>query len=539
MLSLWSLRSRRPSSARRTPKRSPLRFNLEPLEDRLAPAAHIGASTYATIQAAVNAATPGAVITVDPGTYAEKVTVNQSVTIEGAQAGVAGQSSSRTGNPSTESVVTGSSGSTSFYITASDVTIDGFTVEDATNANNFGFGILIAGGVSGTHIQNNIIQDNIIGIGLANGSGGQSVIANNLIRDNNQPGPASGTGIYSDQYVAGGSLQNVLINNNAFANNNNAGLGLSSTDPTKGASDIIVSNNTFDSNGRQIYLYSTTNSTITGNTITNATTPTDGGTSVAIGLYGNDANIAITNNLLQNGNANGIRIGNFNTGPNSNIAINNNSIAGYAHVALLLEPNGYVGTLNAGDNFWGSATGPTDGMNPGGSGGVVNDPANQVRFAPWLSSGVNGTLNGQSGFLGNPTSLIFNNPVPPPSGGNGGPGGNGNLLASLQQQILRDVILAQMLQTDLDGAAGQLLTSFIMASRQSPADAAALVFDEFALTIGGMTAVEDALLGMPDDALLDHLDDLESAISDNPIAPTMAGQQIIALTGALVVTELF
>lgn len=536
MLSLWSLRSRRPATARRTPKRPSRQLNLEVLEDRLAPAAHIGASTYATIQAAVNAATPGAVITVDSGTYAEKVTVNKSVTIEGAQVGVAGQSASRTGTPATESVVTGASGSTSFYITASNVTIDGFTVEDATDANNFGFGILIAGGVSGTHIQNNIIQDNIVGIGLANGSGGQSVIENNLIRDNNQPGAASGTGIYSDQYVAGGALQNVLINNNAFVSNNNAGLGLSSTDPNQGASDIIVSNNTFDSNGRQIYLYSTTNSTITGNTITNATTPTDGGTSVAIGLYGNDANLAITNNVLQNGNANGIRIGNFNTAPNSNITINNNSISGYTNAALLLDPNGYVGTLNANGNFWGAATGPTDAMNPGGNGGIVNDPANQVQFAPWLSSGVNGVPNGHSGFSGDPASLIFNNPVPPPSGG---PGANGNLLASLQQQILRDVILAQALQNDLDGAAEMLLNSFIMASRQSPANAAALVFDEFALTVGGVTALEEALLGIPNDALLDQLADLDSAISDNPITPTLSGQQIIALTGALVVTELF
>src|ERR1700761_8959655 len=63
---------------------------VEPMEQRLLLAAHIvGSSTsYATIQAAVNAAVAGATITVDAGTYAEQVTVSKSLTIKGAQAGV-------------------------------------------------------------------------------------------------------------------------------------------------------------------------------------------------------------------------------------------------------------------------------------------------------------------------------------------------------------------------------------------------------------------------------------------------------------------
>src|SRR6185437_5573079 len=384
MSSVWSLFSRRPSPIRRAPKPPSHRLFLEQLEERVVLDAHIGNATYATIQAAVNAASAGNIITVDAGTYAEKVTVNKAVTIEGAQVGVAGQSPNRTGNPATESVVTGASGSTSFYVTASGVTIDGFTVEDATNANNFGFGILIAGGVSGTHIQNNIIQNNIAGIGLANGSGGQSVIQDNLIRNNNEPGPGSGTGIYSDQFVAGGSLQNVLIQNNVISGNPNAGIGLSSTDPTHPASNILISGNTLDSNGRPISLYSTVSSSITGNTITNTTTPTDGGTSVGIGLFGNDTNINITNNLLAGGTKYGVRIGNFNTGANSNVTLNDNSISGFP-TGLHLDLNGYSGLLNASGNFWGSATGPASPNNPGGTGESIDDPSHQVGFTPWLS----------------------------------------------------------------------------------------------------------------------------------------------------------
>lgn len=83
MPNFGSLFSRRSSPTRHASHRPSRRLHLEQLEDRIAPAAHIGAASYATIQAAVNAATPDAVITVDPGAYAEMVTVNKSVTIEG------------------------------------------------------------------------------------------------------------------------------------------------------------------------------------------------------------------------------------------------------------------------------------------------------------------------------------------------------------------------------------------------------------------------------------------------------------------------
>ena len=89
----------------------------------------------------------------------------------------------------------------------SKVTIDGFVVQNATSANQFGFGILLGAGTAGSHILNNIIQNNIAGISLANNSTlNQTVIGHNLIQNNNQAGPISGTGIYSDQFNAGGTL---------------------------------------------------------------------------------------------------------------------------------------------------------------------------------------------------------------------------------------------------------------------------------------------------------------------------------------------
>ena len=81
---------------------------VELLENRVLLAAHIVGSptVYSTIQAAVNAAAAGATITVDPGTYAEEVTIGKTLTLQGAQAGI--DARTRTGDAgANESVVTG------------------------------------------------------------------------------------------------------------------------------------------------------------------------------------------------------------------------------------------------------------------------------------------------------------------------------------------------------------------------------------------------------------------------------------------------
>ena len=91
--------------------------------------------------------------------------VNKSLTLQGAEAGV--DARTRVG---AETIVDGNAGTTSFYVTASDVTIDGFTVQGATNPNQFGGGVVIGGGTSGAHLVNDIVQNNIIGVIVANGS---------------------------------------------------------------------------------------------------------------------------------------------------------------------------------------------------------------------------------------------------------------------------------------------------------------------------------------------------------------------------------
>src|SRR5947209_4453295 len=151
-----------------------------------------GTNAFGTIQGAVNVAMIADTIRVGPGTFAEGVNVNKQLFVLGNQVGADAQSGRAGAN---ETIVTGAgnNGVTPFDITANDVQLNGFTIEDATSANQFGFGILLGAGTSGSLIQDNIVEDNIAGLSLANASTtDQTQITGNLFQNNNQPGPVNG-----------------------------------------------------------------------------------------------------------------------------------------------------------------------------------------------------------------------------------------------------------------------------------------------------------------------------------------------------------
>ena len=132
-----------------------------------------------TIGAGVTAAAPGATVVVCPGTYAENVVINKSLTLEGNNAGTPG-----TGSRSAETlVVPGSNNVTDgviFSVQASDVTIGGFFF-DADNP-----GISAAPSdyeaVQGVRIDassttyNNVTVQNSIFDGFPNGSQGATIV---------------------------------------------------------------------------------------------------------------------------------------------------------------------------------------------------------------------------------------------------------------------------------------------------------------------------------------------------------------------------
>jgi hypothetical protein len=321
-----------------------------------------------TLQYAINQASAGDTINVAAGTYtvAGLVLVNKTLTLRGAQAGV----DART-RAAAESILSNSQG---MSVSASGVVIDGFTIQDSTNGAFTGYGVWLNPGVDGTQFVNNIVQNNIAGLALANLGTTQAVVRHNLFRNNNQPGPVSGHAIYSDEFVSG-AVANVLIDANTFSGNANAGVGLSSSSLV--ASNIEIANNTFDANGRSVYALSATSISIHDNTFSNATVPGDGGTSIAIGSFGLVTGMSVVGNDLLNGPAYGIRVVDA-IGANTGIEAHLNNITGFATAGLVNEG---ATTVNAQCNWWGAASGPTNPANPGGTGDAV---VGLAVFTPWL-----------------------------------------------------------------------------------------------------------------------------------------------------------
>ncbi|MGZ5437558.1 MAG: right-handed parallel beta-helix repeat-containing protein [Pyrinomonadaceae bacterium] len=331
------------------------------------------ATACQTINAAIGKASAGDTINVAAGTYNESVAINKTLTLRGAQADV--DARTRVG---AESII--DSACSPVGITADNVTLNGFTVQGSTLSDP----CLIAGiwtnpGFSGTQgghqILNNIIQNNISGIELDNTGTFQTKVQFNLIRNNNNPGPGAGNAISVNF-----GLNNAVIDKNKFSGHTN-----SSVLVVSGGDDqqITISNNELVGGAAERIVFGMVdNSSITGNTSIGSTA-----TNGTIRLFGGNNGITITCNLLANGQR-GIRVDDpFSIGPNSNITVNNNNIQGNALAGLQVDAGGYSpGLLNAENNWWGSATGPTNINNPGGTGDAIINPDGVVDFFPYLTS---------------------------------------------------------------------------------------------------------------------------------------------------------
>jgi regulation of enolase protein 1 (concanavalin A-like superfamily) len=402
---------------------------FERLEGRRLMAAHIvgNPNTYATIQAAVDAALPGGIINVDAGSYAEQVYVGKSLTIRGAQAGNDARSNARISGIVSESVITGattSGGKTSaFYVAVDNVTLDGFTVQGQTTAGDAGAGVVIAPGKSGTHFLNNIVQNNVSGLFLANASStNPAVIQYNLFRNNNNAGANGGRGIYTNGGISGGNLTNVLIDSNAFLNNR-GGSGTTTLEAaiafesrTAGTqSNITITNNTFDANGKATLFFNTVGVLLKGNSVTNTLDQYSG----TLRFEGNVQNVQILNNNLYDNTGPAVAVDSKGMpGNNSGFVVNynniyNNSLGYGSRYGVVYDGSAYDGVFDARYNYWGSSTGPGgDGPGTGdkvyGIGHVVSGGQWYVAtggtelYSPWSTTINNGA--GTAPYFGLPSS---------------------------------------------------------------------------------------------------------------------------------------
>jgi len=176
-------------------------------------------SEYTTINQGITAASAGDVVLVAPGSYTmslgEKIAINKSLTLRGAQAGVPATGSDRDGG---ESVIEGALGAGQSYeaivVTASGVTIDGFKVTGF-----FRDGITVqqpatetAPGVSALQnvtIANNWVEKGDVGLSTSNGL----LFGENTANDTNKTLAASLTNLtISGNYVKLGVSNGRSIN---------------------------------------------------------------------------------------------------------------------------------------------------------------------------------------------------------------------------------------------------------------------------------------------------------------------------------------
>ncbi|HEX8181042.1 MAG TPA: thrombospondin type 3 repeat-containing protein [Pyrinomonadaceae bacterium] len=335
-------------------------------------------AAYTNLNEAIAASSAGDQINVCPGTYngglasgSNAIVVDKSLSLFGAQAGADGRT--RTTAATEEAIITDG-----FYVSASNVVIDGFIVQGADGTNDFGNGITLVNSASGYTVRNNIIRDNIFGLYLNSNGVAGSDVRRNLFDSNNRPGPASGNGIYSDN-----GLSNALVDSNKFTGHTSAAMVFAGTQ-----SSLTITSNQLINDNSMVFL-NTNGATISGNL-------SDGSQGSVIFLGGNDTNFSITCNTIRNApSVSAIRIPADLFGvpqANTNVTANFNNISNVAF-GIRIETGRYTGTLNAENNWWGSPTGPTDPRNPGGTGVAIQDPDQVVDFVPFLTAAVPDTDN--------------------------------------------------------------------------------------------------------------------------------------------------
>jgi uncharacterized delta-60 repeat protein len=330
-----------------------------------------------SLQRAVDLSSGGDAVHVQAGTFAGPVSVDKSLSLQGANFGVSGS-----GSRGSETVVTpAASGSdlddSIFAVTASNVSIDGFTI-DGHNVSRATGTQMVGGVASGAytgitnydsvttndyvavnnlHVQNNIIQ-NILAIGVELDSGtGQSstgaVIDSNKL--SNISDPTFGLGIFLGDNAFGAVTSNVL-------NGVTDGITINHYGDVASTHALSVSGNQIQSHGNGVYLLDA----YVGHgsvAISNNSVTTVAGSTVnrGIALEGIDTGASVT---VSGNSADGAHAGVFLWGNTGNVTVTGGSLTNNDYGVLASTHDDRTDS-----DFTGTSGGVTlDSMNIGSSG---------------------------------------------------------------------------------------------------------------------------------------------------------------------------
>ncbi len=342
-----------------------------------------------SIQATIDAASPGDVVCLSAGVYTEgdKIDIDKSITLQGPQFGVDPRpilGTARIPGGAGEAIIdgAGSVSSGNIVILASDVIIDGIQVrgnsgdlidaETSTPTANTIIRYTIVNDSSGDEgIQlrttaNALIENNRVfetggdGINVCCGSNG-AVIQYNEVHDINSPDGA--IYLYHDTNPPV-QINATILSNVIYNVNNNDGIKVGSKDGDDALLNggQILHNQVTTTAQDNITVY-TSNVLVQGNQVTGSESENG---SIYVSFEADGAAVD-SNTILNNGTAGGditygVRVGKGALFP-TNTTVNANCISGNEQGLLYVFPNAGP-ALDATNNWWGDASGPS-GSGPG------------------------------------------------------------------------------------------------------------------------------------------------------------------------------